>query len=211
MQQLLSNIPAQLSEVLGSLPYFMPEIYLTGLFILVLVTDLLFGKNSAWLCRTIAAAGMVFIILMDVNQPFLLLKGAGYRYLFGNMLLLHPTAITFKLIVDVLAFILLLYFTWDHRLKAHKKGLSDLYTIVVGSVLGLHLMIMTVNLLSVYLAIEMVSIASFLLVAYKSENAFSTEAGLKYVLFGAASSAVMLYGISMIYAFTGSLIFLPVD
>lgn len=205
MQHLLSNIPAQLSEVLGSLPYFMPEIYLTGLFILVLVTDLLFGKNSAWLCRTIAAAGMVFIIIMDFNQTFLLLQGPGYQYLFGNMLVLQPTVITFKLVTDVLAFLLLLYFAWDNRLKTHKKGLSDLYTIVVGSVLGLHLMIMAVNLLSVYVAIEMVSLASYLLVAYKTENAFSTEAGLKYVLFGAASSAVMLYGISMIYAFTGSL------
>jgi NADH-quinone oxidoreductase subunit N len=43
------------------------------------------------------------------------------------------------------------------------------------------------------------------LVAYRSENAFSTEAGLKYVLFGAASSAVMLYGISLLYGFGGTL------
>jgi NADH-quinone oxidoreductase subunit N len=64
---------------------------------------------------------------------------------------------------------------------------------------------MAINLLSIYLAIEIVSIASYLLVAYRTNNAFSTEAGLKYVLFGAAASAVMLYGISLIYAFAGSL------
>jgi NADH-quinone oxidoreductase subunit N len=66
-------------------------------------------------------------------------------------------------------------------------------------------MVMAINLLSIYLAIELVSIASYLMVAYRSENAFSTEAGLKYVLFGAASSAIMLYGISLLYAFSGSL------
>ena len=105
----------------------------------------------------------------------------------------------------MLAFILLLYFAWDNKLNAHPKGLADLYSIIIGSVFGLHLMTMAANLLSVYLAIEMVSIASYLMVAYRSENAFSTEAGLKYVLFGAASSAMMLYGISLLYGFSGSL------
>jgi NADH-quinone oxidoreductase subunit N len=66
-------------------------------------------------------------------------------------------------------------------------------------------MVMAVNLLSIYIAIEIVSIASYLMVAYRTENAFSTEAGLKYVLFGAASSAIMLYGISLLYGFSGSL------
>jgi NADH-quinone oxidoreductase subunit N len=136
---------------------------------------------------------------------------SGAKALFGNMLLLHRTSIVFKLIIDLLSFVMMLYFTWDNKLKAHRKGLSDLYTIVVGSVLGLHLMIMAINLLSVYLAVEFVSIASYLLVAYRTNNAFSTEAGLKYVLFGAASSAVMLYGISLLYGFTGTLSFFSAD
>lgn len=205
MQQLTHDIPNQLSNVLGSLTYFKPEIYLTALFVLVLLTDLFFGKTSTWLCRAIACMGMVMVLVMDYDQKLMMQNGIDTQYLFGSMLALHGPAVSFKMVIDVLTFILLLYFTWDNKLKAHKKGLSDMYTIVVGSVLGLHLMIMAVNLLSVYLAIEMVSIASYLLVAYKSERLTTTEAGLKYVLFGAASSAVMLYGISLIYAFTGSL------
>ncbi|WP_374950631.1 NADH-quinone oxidoreductase subunit N [Mucilaginibacter sp.] len=203
MKYLFPEISNQLNNALGSIPFFMPEIYLTALFILVLVTDLLFGKTSAKLCRTVACAGMLFVLFKDLEQFQLIVSGG--QFLFGKMVLLHRTAIIFKLIIDLLSFILLLYFAWDHRLAAHKKGLSDLYTIVVGSVLGLHLMVMAVNLLSIYLAIEFVSLASYLLVAYKSENAFSTEAGLKYVLFGAASSAVMLYGISLLYGFGGTL------
>lgn len=205
MQQLIPGIHNQLNDVFNSVPMFMPEICLTVLFILVLLTDLFFGKDSTWLCRTVACIGIVIVIYKDFEQFGMILDGA--HYLFNGMLLLHRNVIIFKLIIDVLMFILLLYFTWDHKLKAHKKGLSDLYTIAVGSVLGLHLMVLAVNLLAMYLAIEMVSIASYLLVAYKSERAFSTEAGLKYVLFGAASSAVMLYGISLLYAFTGSLNF----
>lgn len=203
MNDLLSHIHDQLNEVLGSLPYFMPEVYLTVLFIIVLVTDLLFGKNSAKLCRTVAIAGMFLVIYKDLQQVALV--GTYAVPTFSNMLMLHRTAINFKFVIDVLAIILLLYFAWDKKLQSHKKGLSDLYSIVIGSVLGLHLMTMAINLLSVYLAIEMVSIASYLLASYRTENAKSTEAGLKYVLFGAAASAVMLYGISLIYAYTGSL------
>jgi NADH-quinone oxidoreductase subunit N len=114
------------------------------------------------------------------------------------MLLQTHTSLIFRLIIDVLAFLLLLYFAWDEPLKSHRKKLSDLYSITIAAVFGLHLMTMAANLLSVYLAIEFVSIASYLLVAYRSENAFSTEAGLKYVLFGAAASAIMLYGISLL-------------
>jgi NADH-quinone oxidoreductase subunit N len=90
--------------------------------------------------------------------------------------------------------------------SAHKKGMSDLYSIVtIGAVLGLHLMVMAINMLSVYLAIEMVSIASYLIGRYRTENAKSTEAGLKYVLFGAAASAVMLIWHLAAIRFTGSL------
>jgi NADH-quinone oxidoreductase subunit N len=207
MHELLPFLPGSISNVLESIPYFMPEIYLTVLFLLVLVTDLIFGKNSGSLCRIVACGGILMVVVKDIQQVHLLFIYGQYtgHFLFSEMLLLTRTAINFKVVIDVLAFILLLYFEWDDRLNKHSKGLSDLYTIVIGSVLGMHLMTMAVNLLSIYLSIEMVSIASYLLVAYRSENSFTTEAGLKYVLFGAASSAVMLYGISLLYAFSGSL------
>lgn len=203
MNQLLSNIPLQISNALGSLPYFVPEVYLAVLFIVVLLTDLFYGRHSAWLCRIIAAGGLLLVLSKDIAQ--LQLLRFGPRFLFNDMLLLHHSAVSFKMIVDVFAIILIIFFGLDGKLKKHSKGLSDLYTIVVASVLGLHIMIMAVNLLSTYLAIEMVSLASYLLAAYRSENGFSAEAGLKYVLFGAVSSAVMLYGISLIYSLTGSL------
>jgi NADH-quinone oxidoreductase subunit N len=203
MHQLIPYIPQFLAKALQSIPLFMPEIYLSVLFIVVLLTDLLFGRNSQKLCKIVACAGMFLVIVWDLDQRTLQI-GNG-QFLFNEMLLLTRNAINFKFVIDVLAFILLLYFDWDRRLKAHKKGLSDMNSIVIASILGLHLMTMAANLLSIYVSIEMVSIASYLLVAYRSESSLSAEAGLKYALFGAASSAVMLYGISLIYAFSGSL------
>ncbi|SDE30076.1 NADH dehydrogenase subunit N [Mucilaginibacter pineti] len=203
MHDLLPHISVQLNNVFDSIRFFMPEIYLGALFLIVLITDLIFGKTSTTLCRIVACAGIVVVMFKDLQQVALILDGP--HLIFTNMLLLSRGGVFFKLIIDLLAFILLLYFTWDDKLSSHQKGLADLYTITIASIFGLHLMVMAVNLLSIYLAIEIVSIASYLMVAYRTENAFSTEAGLKYVLFGAASSAIMLYGISLLYGFSGSL------
>jgi NADH-quinone oxidoreductase subunit N len=203
MHELLPYISAQLTNILAGMPYFMPEIYLSVLFLVVLITDIIFGRSSEKLCRVIAFAGILLVIFKDLEQVGMVLNKA--EFLFSNMLLLNHTSLVFKFIIDVLAFMLLLYFAWDDKLKSHPKRLADLYTITIGSVLGLHLMVMAINLLLVYLSIEMVSIASYLMVAYCSENSFSSEAALKYVLFGAVSSAIMLYGISLLYGFSGSL------
>lgn len=203
MHDLLPSLPGQLNHVLEGLQFFMPEIYLSALFILVLVTDLIFGKNSGWLCKVVASAGLVLVILKDVAQ-FPLLQGASQLF-FSETLLLHQTSLIFKLMIDVLSVVLLLYFDWGDELKDHSKGISDLYSITIAVILGLHIMAMAANLLSIYLSIEMVSIGSYLMVAYRTGNKFSSEAGLKYVLFGAASSAVMLYGISLLYGFGGTL------
>ncbi len=207
MHDLLPLLPGNIDDVLNSIPWFMPEFYLAILFVVVLVTDLIFGRGSDKLCRIIACAGLLIVAHKDYQQIELLLytAQANGHVLFSGTLLLTHTAISFKLLIDVLGFALLLYFDWDEKLKSHPKGLSDLYTIAIGAVFGLHLMTMAANLLSIYLAIEMVSIASYLMVAYRSENAFSSEAGLKYVLFGAAASAMMLYGISLLYGFGGTL------
>ena len=202
MKELLPTLPAKLDDVLSGIAYFKPEICLTVLFLLVLAADLIFRTKSARISRIIACAGLGVVIIAGVYQYATV---AAPRLLFSNALLIHRPAVLFKLGIDVLAVVLLLYFPWDAQLKKHPKGLGDAYTIIVSSVLGLHLMVMAANLLTIYLSVEMVSIASYLLVAYQSNKALSAEASLKYILFGMASSAVMLYGISLLYAFTGSI------
>lgn len=207
MHDLLPLLPGNIDDVLNSLAYFKPETYLAVLFLVVMITDLIFGRESERLCKIIAIGGMLFVMQRDIQQLSLLLYSgqANGRFLFSEMLLLTHTVISFKLVIDALAIGLMLYFSWDDKLKAHPKRMSDLYAIAIGAIFGLHLMAMASGLLSIYVAIEMVSIASYLMVAYRTENAFSAEAGLKYVLFGAAASAVMLYGISLLYGLGGSL------
>jgi NADH-quinone oxidoreductase subunit N len=204
MHELLPSLHGQLDQVIGSLPYFVPELYLSVFFLAVLMTDLIFGKNSGWLCRILAAVGLVIVLYRDLQQ-FAFVVDGNNPLIFSGMLILTRTTIILKVFTDLFALVMLLYFVWDDNLSSHNKGLSDLYTITIAAVFGMHLMTMASNLLAIYLSIEMVSIASYLMVAYKAESKLSSEAGLKYVLFGAASSAIMLYGISLLYGLGGSL------
>jgi len=204
MHDLLPLLHGQLDDVITSIRFFMPEIYLSALFVIVLVTDLLFGRNSGWLCRVVSIAGLVYVLLKSVGQAQLVAGDKSVPF-FSNMLLLNHTTLILKLLIDVIAIIILLFYEWDDNLKSHTKKLSDLYSISVAAILGLHLMVMAANLLSIYLSVEMVSIASYLMVSYKTENRWGSEAGLKYVLFGAACSAIMLYGISLLYGLCGTL------
>lgn len=204
MNDLLPSLHGQLDQVLQSIQFFVPEICLSVLFVVVLVTDLLFKRNAAPLCRLITVIGLVLVITKDLAQFKLVVSGQNFLF-FTEMLQLYPRALIFKLLIDILSVVLVLYFEHDDELRSHNKGLSDLYSITIAAIFGLHLMVMAANLLSIYLSIEMVSIASYLMVAYRSENKLSSEAGLKYVLFGAASSAIMLYGISLLYGFGGTL------
>jgi len=204
MHDLLPSLHGQLNQVLGSLPDFIPELCLSVLFIAVLVTDLLFGKTSGWMCRILAIGGLFLVLTKDIGQAHFIANNNTQPF-FGGMLLLTRTTLILKILIDLFSVVMLLYFVWDDGLESHPKGLSDLYTITIAAVFGLHLMVMAANLLSIYLSIEMVSIASYLMVAYRAESKWSSEAGLKYVLFGAASSAMMLYGISLLYGMGGSL------
>jgi NADH-quinone oxidoreductase subunit N len=213
MHHQLPSTSGYLSDIMASLPYFRPEIYLVALFLVIIITDFLFDTDTWKPSRVIAILGILLVAYMDKTQFTLLLlnDGAKGHFIFNQMLILTQPEVKFKLLIDLLAFILIVYSQWDNKLAAHKKGLSDFYTILIGSVFGLHLMVMGTSMVSIYIGIELVSIASYLMVAYNTEGLFSTEAGLKYVLFGAASSAIMLFGISLLYAFTGNLNFFSPD
>jgi NADH-quinone oxidoreductase subunit N len=203
MNELQLSITDQLNNVLQSLIYFAPETALAILFLLLIITGLIFKNDADWICRLLCLLGLVFVFQRDAQQLYLIVSGP--QFLFGNMLLLHHVSVLFKLIFAVLTFLIVIYIPLDQQLKAHQKGLSDLYAIIIAVVFGLHLMAMSVNLLMVYLSVEMVSIGSYLMVSYRSENRQVAESGLKYVLFGFAASAMLLYGLSLLYAFTGTL------
>jgi NADH-quinone oxidoreductase subunit N len=136
------------------------------------------------------------IIINQIAQQFYIINDS---FLFSRMLILDSKAILFKFLI-VLSSILVL----AHIYVTQKEFVAEFYPIFVSMVIGLCLMTMSVNLLMIYLSIEIVSVSSYILTTIDKTRK-STESGLKYILFGAVASAVMLYGMSLLYGMTGTL------
>ncbi len=83
-------------------------------------------------------------------------------------------------------------------------GRGEFYLLMIASTIGMAFMVSAGDLVMLYLAIESVSIPLYILAGFFVRDAKSTESGFKYLLFGAMASAVMLYGFSLLYGFSGT-------
>ncbi len=87
------------------------------------------------------------------------------------------------------------------------RGHGELYALLLIATLGVMLVSGVADFMSLFVALELVTVTSYVLAAYKRNDARSTEAGLKYLVIGAVSSAILLFGIALIYGAAGSVEF----
>ncbi|MFB6254998.1 MAG: NADH-quinone oxidoreductase subunit N, partial [Halobacteriaceae archaeon] len=99
---------------------------------------------------------------------------------------------------------LVLVASWDYI--RDERYLAEYYALILLAATGMGLMASANSLATVFVSLELASLPSYVLVAYLKHNKGSVEAGLKYFLIGALSSAIFAYGISLIYAGTGTLL-----
>src|SRR5262249_25955418 len=85
------------------------------------------------------------------------------------------------------------------------RSQGEFFTLLLTLTLGMNLMAESRHLLMIYLSLELVSVISFVVAGFKINDAKSSEAALKYVVFGGVASGIMLYGMSWIFGLTGSL------
>lgn len=190
----------QLQDIIDSLGGFGPELSLTVAFCGLLLAELiLLGKKPTqsrkWLTGlTVGFLGIaaVFILWTDVRG-----------FLFLHLLFLDNQAVFFKLVIIATAVLVIVYETTSPPLDEEQLP-SEWYALLLALVLGLCLLTMSVNLLAIYLSLELVSICSYMLTAL-TKTRKAAEGGIKYLLFGAISSAIMLYGMSLLYGITGTL------
>ncbi len=196
----------KLTHILFSTRVLLPDI-IFGLVFLVVVATISFSKKLDIESIHNLFNALIISILISLGFVFYSFLGFFGQYfesgssLFGGLIYLDNKSIFFKLLICISAAAVLL-----HVWIVGYKVMGEFYAIFVALVLGLFIMTMTANLLMLYVSLEMVSICSYILVAINKGKS-NAEAGIKYLLFGATSSAVMLYGISLLYGMTGTLNF----
>ena len=182
---------------LQSLEYFVPELILTITILASLITDLFVKKSKTNIIGWVLGVGLVVVGLSVYN-----LSSVPPTTLFLDMIVIDPFS-SFMKIVIILSTLLVIVASWvNSELEKYRKG--EYFTIIGIMVMGLFLMTSSVDIIMLYISIEVVSIMSFVLAAYLKLDTRSNEAGLKYVIYGAFSSGVMLFGLSILYGLAGS-------
>jgi NADH-quinone oxidoreductase subunit N len=170
-----------------------PELTLAGVAIIVILLDL-FIPRKGWLV-VVSLAG----ILVAAGFTIAMWEGS-YQLIFNNMLAVDNFALFFKLLFLVVAALVILA-SVDYVSK-FSRFQGEYYALVLLAALGMMLMAATTELISIYIALELTSISLYALVGFLKDPK-STEAALKYLLLGAVASAVLLFGMALVFGFTG--------
>jgi NADH-quinone oxidoreductase subunit N len=187
-----------LQDVLTSVSRFGPELILTGALLLVVVVD---STGVAWrngVNRVLTVAGLLLALVRCAE-----LRGISAE-IFGGMAVVDPVAVFFKALLIGASLLVVLAFTFRNSRELHGLGQGEFYALLLAVTLSNVLMAAANDLAMLYLALEMVSITSYVMVAYMKGDRMSNEASLKYILFGAVSTGAMLYGLSLLYGLTGT-------
>ncbi len=181
-----------------NLELFAPELSVFAAAIVVILLDLFIQRKG--LLTVISIAGLVvaagFTIAMWRGA-----WGGTSQAIFNNMLAVDNFALFFKLLFLGIAGLVILA-SVDYVSKfARFRG--EYHALVLLSALGMMLMAATTELISIFIALELTSISLYVLAGFLKDPK-STEASLKYLLLGAISSAVLLYGMALVFGFTGT-------
>jgi NADH-quinone oxidoreductase subunit N len=195
------------------LTLLLPEIVLTVAAFVIFALDMIWrgdavrGRWLSWLAflgvlLTLAATILVWPMAGASGQPLALAGGQGFGGDAIPMMALDGLALFFKLFTVLVLAILAL--SASEYVQAHTPFRGEFYALMLLAGLSIMLASAATNLVMVYLSIEFLSITSYILTGYLRDDPRSTEAAIKYFIYGAAASAVMLYGFSLLYGATGT-------
>lgn len=180
-----------------SIAYFIPELVVTATVAVALIADMIYPDRNAHRVGYWVVAGLgIAAAALWLSPPH------ETTTLFLNTIALDPFARIFKFIFILATVVAVLMSLRTDELTGVRTG--EYFTLMAAMVLGMSLMASSIDLIMVYLSIEVVSIVSFILAGYLRTQVRSNEAALKYVIYGAFSSGLMLYGLSLLYGLTGT-------
>ncbi len=184
-------------DTIASLKYIIPELLLTGLIVVVIVADLLLRKGRELRAGYLTLWGSLFILAYLIFSP------AEIHSLFEGTIVVDPFARFFK-IVAMGAVVLTVWVTF-HTESLRSYFRSEFWILLLIATLGIFLVVSSIDLLMIYISFELLSLMSYILTGYLLKDARSNEASLKYLIYGAFSSGLMLFGFTWLYGLTGSL------
>jgi NADH-quinone oxidoreductase subunit N len=182
--------------------FIMPEGILTLFACAALVLDVMLPRHRKRVVAWVSLAGVgLTAVSLWILYSNIVIKGTP-RTAFFDMIVLDNYAVVFKSIFLLGAALSILLSVKYLDTEGEQHG--EYYALMLFSVIGMMFMASGVDLLMLFIALELMAVSVYILVGYLRRDKKSNEASMKYFLLGAFSSGVLLYGISMIYGLTGS-------
>jgi NADH-quinone oxidoreductase subunit N len=158
--------------------------------------------------QTAVAVNWLAIVLLVAAGAIVLLLPAGTLTTFGGSFIVDPFARFLKLLaLTGSAGAILMSFDYLAREKQQK---FEYPILILLATTGMLMLISAADLIALYLGLELMSLALYVVAAINRDSARSSEAGLKYFILGALSSGMLLYGASLVYGFTGTVTFVGI-
>jgi NADH-quinone oxidoreductase subunit N len=193
--QVAQPVAGSLSSV--DVKAILPEVILSAALLVVLVIDLFLPdewKTANAVVSMAGVAGAAIALTTLIGEP---------RTTFAGMFVVDSYALLFKfLFLAVGGVVILLSVTYLNETVKRSQG--EFYFLLLCSLLGAVVMPSARDMLALFVALELVSVPGFVMAGFRKSDQRSNEAAVKFFLFGVLSSAVMLFGMSLIYGFTGS-------
>src|SRR5919106_3495435 len=175
-----------------------PELVLVGVICLVLVADLFLPEERKGLLPSLAGLG-----LLGAMIPVLTLAVDGAdRQMFGGAYVVDNFSLVFKALFLVAGYVTVLQSTNYIAEGDYAEG--EYYFLLLSSILGMTIMGSARDLVTIFVALELLSVPAYLLAGWRKNDVKGNEAGAKYYLMGVFASGVLLYGMSLLYGVAGT-------
>jgi NADH-quinone oxidoreductase subunit N len=176
-----------------------PELVLIVGINLVLAFDLMVDESRKWAIATLAG-----VVLLAAFVPIVTLAvtGGDVRSMFDGRYVVDDYALVLKALFLLTGYVVILMSQNELEEGGYYQG--EFYLLLLVSVLGMVMMASSRDLVSLFIALELLSIPAYMLAAWRKRDSKSNEAGVKYYLLGVFASGVLLYGMSLLFGATGS-------
>ncbi len=185
------------SNLLASTRLIIPEIVISLGICLVLVFDLIYKNEQKYKLNYLTGA-ILLITGLFVSRQLV------FRDIAFGMLVVDWLAVYFKAIVLLATFIIVLYLFTSKEVTKFINRLGEFHIVLLGMLLGMMLIVGAVDLILIYVAMETMSLSSYVLAGFDKTRIRNSEASLKYLVYGSAASGIMIFGISLIFGTTGT-------
>ncbi|CFX29151.1 NAD(P)H-quinone oxidoreductase, subunit N/subunit 2 [Syntrophomonas zehnderi OL-4] len=173
-----------------------PEILATAVGMLVLILGLIFKDRARQSVGIISLLSLVAVLILVI------LRFTDTQVFFNGIYQVDTYANFFKALFALAAVLVILNSSQYMERFGNKK--SEFYALMMFATVGMMVMASAGDLLTIYIGLELMTVSFYILTAYLLEDETSSEAGLKYLILGAISSAVLLFGMSLVFALSGT-------